>query len=168
MRNDMDEQNQHSNDSNTKTSRDKLKPLVVLALFLLLIAELLGSSCFISSIFGIPCAGCGSTRAVKLLLHGKILDALRMHPLIFITLLLLVVIPTFAIARFVAKKRGKQLHSPLSPRATEITFFSLAALYLIVYVIRMILLFPHTEPMLYNENSVWGKLIALIRQVFSH
>jgi hypothetical protein len=78
------------------------------------------------------------------------------------------VIPTFAIARFVAKKRGKQLHSPLSPRATEIIFFSLAALYLIVYVIRMILLFPHTEPMLYNENSVWGKLIALIRQVFSH
>jgi len=101
----MDEQNQHSNDSNTKTSRDKLKPLVVLALFLLLIAELLGSSCFISSIFGIPCAGCGSTRAVKLLLHGKILDALRMHPLIFITLLLLVVIPTFTIARFVAKKK---------------------------------------------------------------
>jgi hypothetical protein len=91
-----------------------------------------------------------------------------MHPLIFITLLLLVVIPTFTIARFVAKKRGKQLHSPLSPRATEIIFFSLAALYLIVYVIRMILLFPHTEPMLYNENSVWGKLIALIRQIFSH
>lgn len=89
-----------------------------------------------------------------------------MHPLIFLTLFLLVVIPAFAVARFIAKKRGKPFRSPLSRRATEIIFFSLAALYLVVYIIRMILLFPHTEPMLYNKSSVWGKLISLIRGVF--
>ncbi len=141
-------------------------PLVALALFLLMLSELFGTSCFISSVFGIPCAGCGSTRAIRLLLQGRIMDALRMHPLIFLTLFLLVVIPAFAVARIVAKKRGKPFRSPLSRRATEIIFFSLAALYLIVYIIRMILLFPHTEPMLYNKNSVWGRLISLIRGVF--
>lgn len=141
-------------------------PLVALALFLLMLSELFGTSCFISSVFGIPCAGCGSTRAIRLLLQGRIMDALRMHPLIFLTLFLLVAIPAFAVARIVAKKRGKPFRSPLSRRATEIIFFSLAALYLIVYIIRMILLFPHTEPMLYNKNSVWGRLISLIRGVF--
>ena len=162
----MDDKDQHSNNSNKAARRDTWKSLIVLAFFLLLISELFGTSCLFASIFGIPCAGCGSTRAVRLLLQGRVMDALRMHPLIFITLFLLAVIPAFAVARFVAKKRGKQLHSPLSPRATEIVFFSLAALYMIVYIIRMIILFPHTEPMLYNENSVWGKLVALIRQVF--
>ncbi len=166
MRETMDDKDQQPNDSNS-TKRDKWKPLIVLALFLLMIAELFGTSCIIASVFGIPCAGCGSTRAVRLLFQGRILDALRMHPLIFLTLFLLIAIPAYAIARFIAKKKGKPFRSPLSPRATEIVFFSLAALYLVVYVIRMILLFPHTEPMLYNKNSVWGRLISFIRQIFS-
>ncbi|HHX19885.1 MAG TPA: DUF2752 domain-containing protein [Clostridiaceae bacterium] len=162
----MDNKDDKSSDVKATTKRDKWMPLIVLALFLLLVSEFFGTSCFFSSVFGIPCAGCGSTRAVRLLLQGKVADALRMHPLIFLTLFLLVVIPAFAVARFIAKKRGKPFRSPLSRRATEIIFFSLAALYLVVYIIRMILLFPHTEPMLYNKSSVWGKLISLIRGVF--
>lgn len=163
----MENKEHHSNESNAATKRNKGKILIVTVLFLFFLAELFGTSCLVASVFGLPCPGCGSTRAVRLLFQGRVADALRMHPLIFLTLTLLVLLPSLALARFVAKKRGKQFRSPLSPRTTEIVLFSLAALYLIVYVIRMILLFPHTEPMLYNQNSVWGRLISLIRQVFS-
>ncbi|HQY63485.1 MAG TPA: DUF2752 domain-containing protein [Polyangiaceae bacterium] len=31
---------------------------------------------------GIPCPGCGMTRAVHLLFHGEVWAALRMHPLV--------------------------------------------------------------------------------------
>jgi hypothetical protein len=162
----MDNKNHHSSDSNTKATRDKWLPIIVLALFILLIAELFGKSCFFLSVLGIPCAGCGSTRAIRFLLQGKMLDALRMHPLIIVTVLSLVVITVYGVAFFVAKMRGKSFESPLSPRATKIVFFSLVTLYVVVYIIRMVLFFPDTEPMLYNKHSVLGRLIAMIRRVF--
>ncbi len=149
------------------SKRNKWMPLIILALILMMLLELFGSTCFFSSVFGIPCAGCGSTRAITFLWEGKLGAALRMHPLILVTLILIVVITTFTIARFIMKKRGKTLRSPLSPRLTNIIFFSLVVLYLATYVIRMILYFPHTEPMVYNHHSVWGRLISFIRAIFT-
>ncbi|NLA71571.1 MAG: DUF2752 domain-containing protein [Clostridiaceae bacterium] len=146
--------------------RHKRSALLVIAVFLLFIAELFGSACFFSSVFGIPCAGCGSTRAFTLLLEGNFKEALRMHPLILVSLTILIAVPTYGLIKLIAKKRGKDFHFPLSPRAINILFFSLAALYLTVYIVRMILYFPHTEPMCFNHNSVWGRLVALIRHLF--
>lgn len=42
--------------------------------------------------FGIPCPGCGLTRATLALLHGDVGTALRLHPLVF------VLTPVFAYA----------------------------------------------------------------------
>lgn len=38
--------------------------------------------CFFSEILGIYCPGCGGTRAVEALLHGRLLQALWYHPLV--------------------------------------------------------------------------------------
>jgi len=38
--------------------------------------------CFFSEILGIYCPGCGGTRAVQALLHGRFLQALWYHPLV--------------------------------------------------------------------------------------
>lgn len=38
--------------------------------------------CVMSSLFGIYCPGCGGTRALVCLLHGKILSSLWYHPLV--------------------------------------------------------------------------------------
>ncbi|NLB50352.1 MAG: DUF2752 domain-containing protein [Clostridiaceae bacterium] len=140
--------------------------IVLLGVFVFLLFELLGSSCFFARVFGIPCAGCGSSRAFSLLLRGQFRDALRMHPLILVSLTLLFVIFLFLVMKLLAIRRGKPLQVPLSSGTIRIILFSLITLYLLVYLIRMILYFPHTEPMCYRQDSVWGRLIALIGNLF--
>ena len=40
--------------------------------------------CPTAAAFGIPCPGCGLTRATLALLHGDLRGALRLHPLVFL------------------------------------------------------------------------------------
>ena len=141
--------------------------IVIIVLFMLFLQEFLGSSCLSVAVFGIPCAGCGSSRAVQLLLQGRMREALTMHPLILLTLAFVIIIPLFMLLRFLRKKRGKKTFLPLSARAVNIFFITLALIYFVVYVVRMILYFPHTEPMLYNSNSVVGHIISFVRRLLS-
>jgi hypothetical protein len=139
--------------------------LLAIVFFLLFFSEIFGTSCYVSSMIGIPCPGCGSTRALLLLLQGDVIDALRMHPLIFVTLSLFAVIPGFSFLQFFMRKRGRELRLPLSPGAVNVIFVLLAAAYLVLYAIRMILYFPHTEPMLFNEYSLLGRLVAIVKKL---
>jgi Protein of unknown function (DUF2752) len=40
--------------------------------------------CPLASSFGVPCPGCGLTRATLALLHGNVRAALHFHPLVFL------------------------------------------------------------------------------------
>jgi hypothetical protein len=62
------------------------RALVVLALggvFALIVALRL-PFCPMATVLGIPCPGCGLTRATLALLHGDIHGAFRLHPLVFV------------------------------------------------------------------------------------
>ena len=48
--------------------------------------------CPMATVLGIPCPGCGLTRATLALLHGDVRGALALHPLVF------VLAPLFALA----------------------------------------------------------------------
>lgn len=48
--------------------------------------------CLSKSIFGIDCFGCGTQRALSLLMHGEPLAAFRMFPAIYTTILLFAII----------------------------------------------------------------------------
>ena len=148
-----------------RQGRGRWMTVLLLGLFIFLIIELLGSSCFFSRVFGIPCAGCGSSRAFSLLLQGRFGQAFRMHPLILVSIALLLAILAFMVMKLVAISKGESYQLPLSPRAVRAILFSLIGLYLLVYLVRMILYFPHTEPMCYNRDSIWSRLIALIRSL---
>jgi len=52
--------------------------------------------CPTAALFGVPCPGCGLTRATLALLHGDVGAALHLHPLVF------VLTPTYALAIGVA------------------------------------------------------------------
>ena len=158
-----DKDKEKKQDSGRGKKQNRQAVILVLLLFLLVLLEVLGTSCFFASILGIPCPGCGSSRAFLLLLQGQFGQAIRMHPLILVSLAILIAVPLFFFWAGQARKKDEDWQPPLSPRTARILLFSLAGLYLLVYLVRMILYFPHEEPMCYREDSLWGRLILLIR-----
>lgn len=55
----------------------------VFYLSLVLVFYRLGIGCFFMSLFGIPCPGCGITRACLSLLHLDFAGAVRYNPMVF-------------------------------------------------------------------------------------
>ena len=117
---------------------------------------LLGHACPINLIFGVPCPGCGLTRAVLLFLRGDFAGAFAMHPLF-------VVLPLAAALCFAAF---------LCPRFERSrVFIALCALivaaFIGVYIYRMVTLFPAQEPLAYNRRSLLFILIDLFKKIFA-
>lgn len=57
--------------------------------------------CMHKKLFGVECMGCGTQRALNLLLHGDFVGAFKMYPALFTTLLLFI----FIFLHFIDKKR---------------------------------------------------------------
>lgn len=90
-----------------------------------------------------------------------------MHPLIILSLLMLVVIVGSEIIKYVRRRQGRDWENPLPRRVQNILAVSIITLYLGVYVYRMIKYYPHTEPMVYNWNSVWGQIARFFMRLFA-
>ena len=97
-------------------------------------------NCLIKHTIGFPCPGCGMTRAVGYLISFDFENAFFYHPLVF-TLPFLIFIFLYQDTKIL----GKIAHS-------KIFWISVIILFIIVYIIRMILYFPDTEPMDYYNN----------------
>ena len=93
-------------------------------------------SCPIYRIFGIPCPTCGVTRAYILFFSGRFYEAFLMHPLFLLPLIFLF-----------PKMRRKRI------------VISVIGIFLAVYIIRFLLLFPTTPPFNFNENSIIGGIL---------
>jgi hypothetical protein len=103
-----------------------------------------GSICLIYNTTGVPCPTCGMTRSYLALLHGDLSSAFLYHPLFFL-------VPVLFYAFLYQKKK---------------LMIGLFFLFVLVYIYRMIVYFPHTEPMLYLRHSLWGRIINLLGKVF--
>ena len=67
--------------------KDVVKKMIVLILAIILgisILNIIGIGCPILFFTGIPCMGCGITRAFLALVKGDFISAFRYHPLIFL------------------------------------------------------------------------------------
>ena len=111
---------------------------------------LLDAGCPIRHITGIPCPGCGMTRACLAALRLDFGEAFRMHPLwpLPLPLILLQVFRPGPLFR--------------NPRAENGFWWSMLALVMAEYAVRMVRLFPHTPPMDFND----GALICRIWRFF--
>lgn len=115
-----------------------------------------GNLCYLKSTIGVPCPGCGLTRAYLSLFNGNLKEAFYYHPLFFIPLLVIIVI-LLKFEPFIRFKIIEKIYS------SKIFWICIIIAFLILYIIRMILFFPHTEPMIFNENNALFKLINLIK-----
>lgn len=98
--------------------------------------------CPIYRFLGIPCPTCGMTRAFLCLLNGDIGGAFSMNPLIFS-------LPIFLAFLLCGKTRKR-------------AFFIMITLFFAVYAVRMIMFFPHTPPMIFNDKSILAAVIDII------
>ncbi|EPZ57383.1 hypothetical protein H477_2461 [[Clostridium] sordellii ATCC 9714] len=97
---------------------------------------------FIKNKIGIPCPGCGMTRALESFLHGDIKKAFYYHPLFLIPIFIAIVF-LFSSNNFFAKLiKNKNI------------WIFLVILVLLVYIIRMVLMFPDVAPMNYVK-PIW-------------
>ena len=112
---------------------------------LLILFILLDLGCPIRAVFGIPCPGCGMTRAWLNFFRLDFGGAFAMHPLFLLA-------PVAALLASSLLNRHTKIRLGLA--ATIILAFVSA------YVIRMVLLFPHTEPMTFYVKGLLLRLIA--------
>ncbi len=145
-----------SNNQTKKARKNRKKALTVLlllavfAIYSLLATHYLGHACPINLVFGVPCPGCGLTRAVLCIFHGDFSGAFSTHPLVFtLPVIAVLLIVAFFSERFCASK----VYSALC--------ISFSLLFVVVFVCRMIVRFPTEEPMTFNENSLLFFLIRL-------
>jgi hypothetical protein len=126
--------------------------LLLTAVFFLLgwgaLYYLTGAVCWIKAVFGVPCPGCGTIRAFTALVRGDWSGALRWHPLIPVTVLIL---PLVLAGELLLKpgRRKKMLHMGC---------FCLSVLYAAVFIVRMAAYFPHAEPLTVYRNT-FGRLL---------
>ena len=99
----------------------------------------------------VPCPGCGSTRAAVALFQGNFAEAFAWHPLILVSLLLLV----YAVVRYTLFRKHAM------PKAEKYTYVALTAAYLGVFVVRMVFLFPHTAPLTMHPDFLLRRVLGL-------
>lgn len=117
--------------------------------YYLVMSQLFEFSCIAMLLFGLPCPGCGMTRAAWLFVTGNFANSFAMHPL-------LVPVGLFAAFAFVWWIKGKNTEKLKTP------FIVLLVIFVAVYIVRMILLFPHQEPLVANPDSLLHNVINLL------
>jgi hypothetical protein len=130
----------------TENPKWTLITVVSLGLYLVSTQLVAGTICVMNAVAGLPCPACGITRALLALVRLDLESALRWHPLFWLILL------SGAVMLVKAKLPAKVFKGFMW--ATLILLFG-------VYVTRMVLHFPNTEPLTLNRASFLWRIIAL-------
>lgn len=102
---------------------------------------------------GLPCPGCGMTRAALCVMTGRWRQAWQLNPVVFPIMLTALY---FAVNRYLLGHSAKGMKWLLA--------FD-GALLIIVYLVRMYLYFPHREPYVYMADNVLARMFHLYRQL---
>jgi hypothetical protein len=127
--------------------------LLVVLLLCVVFGQIFHIGCIVKDLIGIPCPGCGLTRATFAFLSLDFKSAFYYHPLFWL------VPPVFFLSVY-----GKK---PLfNNKKIEIVIYVTAiSLFLGVYIYRMLTLFPSVEPMTINNNSILLTFLRIIKSL---
>ena len=127
--------------------------------FFLLAWWFTGTGCVFHATIGLPCPGCGLTRALLAALRGDLAGAWQMHPLFWLAPLILIsVVVLYLVAP-----------AHLSTPGMNRFWLLLALLFLVVFLVRMLLYFPEREPLVWNDKAllprIWSFWKSLLQTV---
>lgn len=123
--------------------------LLAILLYYILTRILFREFCPMRIITGLPCPGCGATRAGLYVLTFRFKEAWQMNPTIFLWILYILY---FLWQRYIGKNRRKLSNILL-------VFVCLCAI--MCYIIGMLYYFPHREPYTYYEGNLILKGLGL-------
>lgn len=127
-----------------------MQPLL-LVLFIIFFFYIFDIFCLFRAVTGVPCPSCGMTRAWFAAAQLDFQSAFQYHPLFLLAPVLLLFLTDV-------------IH--WKPKTRTIVLSCLALLFFAVYIVRMMLLFPHTPPMTPQENALLPRLLAWLRELF--
>ncbi|MHB1454354.1 MAG: DUF2752 domain-containing protein [Saccharofermentanales bacterium] len=110
-------------------------------------------SCLLRRTIGIPCPGCGMTRATFALLRLDFAAAFTFHPLVYVIVPFIIVLSVLLLTKRTTFKKSTPY------------IIAIMACMVIVYIIRMILFYPDAEPMTYDSHSLFASLYRIIRGI---
>lgn len=119
--------------------------------FFLVIISGSDSFCYIKIVTGIPCPGCGMTRALFSFLSLEFSKAFFYHPLF----------PLVLIFPFMFIFRKNRLVNRINKNSKF--WQAILVLFVSLWLIRMVLFFPDTPPFDFGKDSVVSGIISLIR-----
>lgn len=122
------------------------------AVYYVLAQIFLGTGCYFASTVGIPCPGCGGTRAIIAFFHGDFLRSFELYPILIPSAI-------FALVYIFVWLRYEKLPKFAIKICVAFIFILVA-----FYAFRMITMFPYTEPMIFNKHSILGRIISLFIQ----
>ena len=123
--------------------------LTLFSVYCLVMTLTVGTPCPMRYLTGFPCPACGMTRANLLAIRLDFAGAFRMHPLFFYSYLL-----AAAAVAFTARPDWA-LKKTVAGAAIALT-----AVFVAVYIYRMVAFYPAAEPLAYN----WRSLLGLVRK----
>lgn len=110
--------------------------------------------CPLLQVTGLPCGGCGLTRAFLFILRGELKRAFYIQPMAYLVILFLLYCGFF---RYI---KGSRI------RGFQPLFVVLIGVILVFYVVRMYFYFPDRAPYVYNpENILSGRIPSYSRWI---
>lgn len=129
--------------------------ILIFAVYFLVGSRVLYSLCPMVVVTGLPCPGCGLTRAAFRILHGDFVGAWKMHPFIYGVIVLAV---WFCVRRYILKKEVKSL-------GKWVIILCLGMM--VYYVYRMVRYFPGEAPMSYYGGNVMRRVFGIVKSVWA-
>ncbi|PHS36141.1 MAG: hypothetical protein COA82_02370 [Alkaliphilus sp.] len=114
-----------------------------------------GTLCFSKNVTGIPCPGCGLTRAFESLIKGDVKSAFYYHPLFaFIPI-------TAVLAVLLRFSKSEKIKKNVNYVLCFIIF-----LFVMLFLIRLVLYFPDIEPLNFYQEGILPRIFRWASQLF--
>lgn len=123
-----------------------IKPFIMVAGCIVFMNMLFQTSCIQVIIFGIPCAGCGMTRALFACLQGQFVKAFSLNPAVYLWI---------GYGLFVAFQR----YVRFTMKKTTLGLIIVCIFSLLIYGYRMYYIFPGEPPLNFKEDSILGNRV---------